>query len=281
MAFPVSPVSFSVTGDLARLTPNNLQAPLAAIPVRAGTCVMPVTYRELGPFSDAWWRFYVNDGDGMIVHCGKNRVRIPAWTLTILPAWLTWQITMTKSTNHSYVEVDCPSLSGRQITDRCQSALVIPLAHSGVYVAVARTLLQGNVPKGASNALLSGIHQVMAHLVDDLDLTERHPSNLAAVLTSITDHLGDDLRVPALATRHHVSPKTLTTLFQRHLGVTPATFVRERRLAQACRLLRETDFSIDDIATRIGFTNRAYLSRLMAKMIGLPPATYRRGPTHE
>lgn len=284
MPFPVSDVSFPVSGRLLGHPEAARLHAVTAVPLRIGTPRMRIGVNSW--FSDAWWRFYVNDGEGMVVHgggaggagSGQRRVHIPPWTLAVLPAWMPWRIEVTAPHGHCFIEVDCPHVTSRQIAARCRGAVLVPPEHGAVAVAVARDLFAGAVAHGAGNAVHAGVHQGLAHLVPALALHERPPDALAAVMAAIDGHLGDDLRVPTLARQAGLSPKTLTALFQRHLGVTPAAFVRERRLAQACHLLRETDDDIARIATRVGFANRSYLSRAMRRAVGLPPGAYRAGP---
>jgi AraC-like DNA-binding protein len=293
MSFTESSVSFPVIGNLIAHAGVGRLQPLAAVPVRVGAVTMAVGMNSW--FSSAWWLLYVNDGDGMVVHCragavgngsggpdspglGGSRVRIPPWTLAVLPAWMPWRIEMTAPTRHCFIQVDCPQVSSRQISALCRGAIVVPPGDGGVCVEVARALLAGRVEPGAGNEVLAGVHQAMAHLVPGFALESGPPRDLAAVMAAIDGHLGDDLRVTALARRVGVSAKTLTTLFQRHLGVTPAVFVRERRLAQACHLLRSSDEDINTVAKMVGFAGREYLSRLMQRAVGLPPGKYRDAP---
>jgi AraC family transcriptional activator of pobA len=52
--------------------------------------------------------------------------------------------------------------------------------------------------------------------------------------------------------------------------------VTETRVREATRLLLLTENTIDAIAERAGFPNRAYFSRVFKKVTGEAPATLRR-----
>ena len=60
------------------------------------------------------------------------------------------------------------------------------------------------------------------------------------------------------------------------MRVTPQQYVARARVQRAARELSGTEDSIDQIAARLGFPNRNYFSRVFARQIGLPPATFRR-----
>lgn len=68
--------------------------------------------------------------------------------------------------------------------------------------------------------------------------------------------------------------------FHRHflgtVGRSPTQYLREVRLRQAARQLAQTDFSIESIAERLGFSNRFHFSKLFREFTGMPPASFRR-----
>jgi AraC-like DNA-binding protein len=66
--------------------------------------------------------------------------------------------------------------------------------------------------------------------------------------------------------------------FRQAIGLTPASFIQQKRLAAAAQLLLYTDESIDAIALKTGFSDRFYFSRAFRRAMGRPPATYRRLP---
>ena len=58
-------------------------------------------------------------------------------------------------------------------------------------------------------------------------------------------------------------------------GKTYTDFVQEKRLSQACFLLRNTDMNISDISTSVGSNNISYFHRLFNKYFGISPRKYR------
>ena len=63
--------------------------------------------------------------------------------------------------------------------------------------------------------------------------------------------------------------------FKRYQGVTPVRFLMQTRIRQVADLLANTDLTIDEIAERTGFPNRAYMSRVFKKVTSIPPAQFR------
>ena len=90
-------------------------------------------------------------------------------------------------------------------------------------------------------------------------------------------NLSRKLVVAEIATAAGVSVRTLTHLFRQDLDNSPMNVMAEFRINHACRLLRHTDHTIEQIAEDCGFPNRHYLSRMMKKVRSISPAAYRDG----
>lgn len=79
-----------------------------------------------------------------------------------------------------------------------------------------------------------------------------------------------------LAEELHYDLSWFSREIKRKTGMTYTEIVQERRLSQACFLLKNTDLSIADIAMQIGYTNISYFHRLFYKKFGLSPHRYRK-----
>ncbi|VBB05134.1 Hypothetical protein LUCI_0341 [Lucifera butyrica] len=84
----------------------------------------------------------------------------------------------------------------------------------------------------------------------------------------------------------HISLKTLAQLehyqvnyysqwFEKKVGTNVQTFIHKLRLEEAKRLLRETNFTILDIAQQVGYEYQASLTRLFKQYEGTTPRVYR------
>ena len=105
------------------------------------------------------------------------------------------------------------------------------------------------------------------------------PPELQQAHQFMTAHAFAPLSMRNLADSLALSPVQLTRRFRAAYGVTPSEFVTELRLSRACRLLEETTLSIDKIASRCGYENGFYLSRVFRHKRGMTPSFYRK--THQ
>jgi len=101
----------------------------------------------------------------------------------------------------------------------------------------------------------------------------------------ISDHLAEDLCVPALADRAFMSPRNFARVFAREVAMTPAAYVESLRLERARTLLETTDLQLDEIAQQCGFGTVETLRRVFGRRLHVSPSEYRSrfaaSPTHE
>ncbi len=99
---------------------------------------------------------------------------------------------------------------------------------------------------------------------------------LEDVARHIFDHLGDDLRVEALAEHFGMSPRNFARVFRREVGVAPGRYVEQCRLERARQYLEETDASMSEIAERCGYTTADGLRLAFERNLGASPRSYRK-----
>jgi AraC family transcriptional regulator, transcriptional activator of pobA len=73
-----------------------------------------------------------------------------------------------------------------------------------------------------------------------------------------------------------VSSRTLAKVVLAETGKSPSTWIRDRTLIEARRLLSYTDLTISEIAYRLNFRNVSYFVRFYRRLTGMSPGTARR-----
>jgi transcriptional regulator GlxA family with amidase domain len=91
----------------------------------------------------------------------------------------------------------------------------------------------------------------------------------------VIEHLDDDLSVPALATRVHMSERNFARAFRAETGLTPAAYVEAARIERARRELETSDLGVDAVAARCGFGTVETMRRAFNRRLGVNPAAYR------
>ena len=90
-----------------------------------------------------------------------------------------------------------------------------------------------------------------------------------------TEHPASDLSVPALAQRVGKSPRHLTRVFRKELGVAPAEAVEQLRLEAARRALQQSTAGLEEVASRCGFGSAEVLRRAFLRALHVTPSAYR------
>lgn len=91
----------------------------------------------------------------------------------------------------------------------------------------------------------------------------------------IPEHLTEDLSVPALASRSHLSVRHFARLFRAQTGTPPGEFVESVRCETAARRLLDTGHGLDTIASEVGFGSVETLHRVFRDRYGISPGAYR------
>jgi transcriptional regulator GlxA family with amidase domain len=99
---------------------------------------------------------------------------------------------------------------------------------------------------------------------------------LAPVLAWIPEHLDEDLSVEALARRAMMSARTFARRFREETGTTPHAWVTHQRVLAAERLLERSDMGVEQVASRVGFSNAAALRHHFTRVRRISPQQYRR-----
>ncbi len=94
----------------------------------------------------------------------------------------------------------------------------------------------------------------------------------------IEDHLSTDLDLQRLAEAAGVTRFQVIRDFRKVLGLTPASFIRDRRLRRADLLIRQ-GADLADAAFAAGFSDQSHLSRTFRAAHGMTPGMFRRAGT--
>lgn len=93
-------------------------------------------------------------------------------------------------------------------------------------------------------------------------------------------HLDEKITVADLARLAHISERTLVRRFTEETGMAPRRWLTLQRLARARELLEESDLSIEDIATAVGYATATSLRNHLTAEVRVLPAAYRRSFHH-
>lgn len=94
-------------------------------------------------------------------------------------------------------------------------------------------------------------------------------------LAFIEQNFQNDISVEDIAAQCGLNRSYFGTLFRQALRQTPQEFLIHYRMVKAAELLKLTQFSIQDIANAVGYSNPLHFSRAFKKVYGTSPRMWR------
>ncbi len=141
-------------------------------------------------------------------------------------------------------------------------------------------------PHPAQDILIDSLAVALsAHLLRNytnatgIEVRPTGPVDVAAVgraIAYIDDHPHRAISLAELAGAAGLSRFHFGRVFKRHLGVSPARYVEQTRIAQAKRLIAEARMSLAAIAQAVGFADQSHFSRRFRLHEGCTPAQFAR-----
>ena len=92
----------------------------------------------------------------------------------------------------------------------------------------------------------------------------------------MTEHLDQRFTIAELSKQYLINTSTLKEIFKAVYGQPIATYMKEFRMRQAMKLLRETDAYIADIANQVGYETRGKFSKAFKDVVQVLPTEYRK-----
>ncbi len=128
------------------------------------------------------------------------------------------------------------------------------------------------------------LHEMIEKIVEiscpvETPWEEREEESLIRTVNQIHTLLTEDLSrrytIEELSHLFHINPTTLKSRFKAVFGSPIGTYMKEYRIRQAQRLLRQRDLSIGQIASAVGYENQSKFTAAFQSVTGILPKQYR------
>ncbi len=109
-----------------------------------------------------------------------------------------------------------------------------------------------------------------------IPISSARMSKECAVIKEYLDaNYAEHITLDTLTRLTHMNKYYMAHSFAKFTGLSPIQYLNQRRMETACQLLKDTDFSISDIASSTGFSSQSYFSQTFRKYYGITPIKYR------
>ncbi|HBE78113.1 MAG TPA: DNA-binding response regulator, partial [Firmicutes bacterium] len=103
---------------------------------------------------------------------------------------------------------------------------------------------------------------------------EKNPEIRAAIEYLIQNY-DKEITLADVAAAAAISPNYLSKLFKEYRNQTVMDFLERIRIEKALKLLKDSNYSIKEIALQIGYRDPNYFSKVFKKVTNLPPTAVR------
>lgn len=103
-----------------------------------------------------------------------------------------------------------------------------------------------------------------------------HVETVKDIMQFITQHIEKHITLADLSVRFHMPLTTMKTCFKGVYGTTIYAYMRTFRIQSAAYMLKETRYSIMEIAGKVGYDNASKFSSAFRDIMGVSPLEYRK-----
>ena len=234
-----------------------------------------------------FWRAYVNNRSGASIEWSGGVHPLAPGRVHLVPAWVRFRCAARRPVSHLFLHFDVTGLPSGVVRGAFDRPFSLPAP--AVVRDLGPSLLKARQADRPPDLVTlarakSLLYLCLAAAWDALPPAERtrgerwlhQPPVLRPALELMEQQPGAARSLAELARLCHVGPDHFARLFRRHLGVSPARHLRERRIARAAERLAFSRDSIDTISDALGFPNRFHFTRVFRQLMGVPPGAYRK-----
>lgn len=232
-----------------------------------------------------FWRLYVQNQYGAYIEYDGKRMDLKPRTICLIPAWVHFQTGIKKIVLQNYIHFHLLGLPNTLLKKFFSKPTFLKMDEP-LESLCSRWKRGLDEPDDFSHRFwASALAQAaLAFILDQLSSEEQkqcfrwmvESGDLREVIHCIESQFSQPPTNAALAKLCGMSEDHFIRKFRLAIGMTPAQFGLERRIATSAEWLVTTTLSLDEIAEKFGFTDRFHFSRCFSSRIGFPPATYRR-----
>lgn len=104
---------------------------------------------------------------------------------------------------------------------------------------------------------------------------ERYSKTITSCQDFIYKHIYDEISHDDLAKYIELSPKYLSVLFKKEVGISVTDYIQKMKIEEAKKLLAYSKISISEIYSLLNFNDQSYFTKVFKKIVGITPKLYR------
>lgn len=104
---------------------------------------------------------------------------------------------------------------------------------------------------------------------------ERYSKTITICKDYIYKHIYDEINHNEIANKVELSPKYLSFLFKKEVGITVSEYIQQTKIDEVKKLLAYSKTPISEICSLLNFNDQSYFTKVFKKVVGITPKQYR------
>lgn len=230
---------------------------------------------------DSFWRFYWHPGKTAQIISGGKSFAINSEMFALIPPETEFNSVMQYPVEQFYVHFIC-SYPYDRVSPGIYTFNLFPAM--SILLNMISTLLKKEeaLPSRKLSFLVSSLCAMSLGSLADLKIFPPDHDECIREIINYTDaNFSSNISNAQLAKKAGMARNSFIRLFHGETGISPQQYLRERRIREACVMLRHSSDTIDDIASHCGFSDRCHFSRVFKRLRNISPAAFRRTGSDE
>lgn len=98
----------------------------------------------------------------------------------------------------------------------------------------------------------------------------------AKVIRYMQENIALNITLEELCKKFNYSQSHLSSIFMKETGMSPISYFIRLKVQKACEYIELTNLKITEVATKLGYSEAAYFTRIFTKIMGVSPSLYRK-----
>ena len=103
----------------------------------------------------------------------------------------------------------------------------------------------------------------------------KNPDLVKKCIAYINKNYKNNITLDTVANMVHLNASYFSSIFKKEVGLNFSTYLNKVRIEQSMILLKNTDYSILNIALEVGFEDQSYFSKVFKNLTNMTPKHYR------
>lgn len=151
--------------------------------------------------------------------------------------------------------------------------LLKPIDYEELSEVLARAIKRSE----ANQIVKEHVHQkARKYFQEETGLVRGSADVIEKIKQYVKAHIQEEISMGDIAEVVYLNPQYMVRLFRKQEGISILEYITNVRIRMATKLLRETDYSIQQVADLAGYSNYSYFSRVYKKITGKSPQEYKK-----